>query len=149
MSASKKTGRLLQRFTTDVERGRLKLFAKAIGETNPVFRDVEAARRAGYRDIVAPPTFIYCLSEDVPDPNAAVHAVGLDASRGLHAEQKITQFRPICAGSRLRGVTRLTDCFEKRGGALQFVVSETDFRDERDDLVARLTTTVVVRADDR
>lgn len=140
-------GRELQRFDAHVERGRLQLFAKAIGETDPIFFDVEAARAAGYPDIVAPPTFVYCLSEDVPDPNAALTVLGLDVARSLHAEQSISQDRVICAGDTLHGVTVLSDCFEKKGGTLVFARTRTDFRNGDGERVAQLEATVAVRGD--
>ena len=52
-------GHDLQTSTMTIERGRLRLFAKAIGETDPVYTDVEAAKAAGYPDLPAPPTFIF------------------------------------------------------------------------------------------
>jgi acyl dehydratase len=56
-----KIGFEFQSFTADVEKGRLRFFAKAIGETNPIYTDEAAAREAGYRALVAPPTFTMVL----------------------------------------------------------------------------------------
>ena len=53
-----------------VEAGRLRLFAKATGETDPVFSDESSARAAGHPGLPAPPTFTFCLDMDVPDPFA-------------------------------------------------------------------------------
>ncbi len=138
-------GRELQRFEVAVERGQLRLFAKAIGETDPIFFDAAAARAAGHADIVAPPTFLYCLSEDVPDPNAAMTILGLDVSKGFHAEQSIALSRPFCAGEALSGVTVFADYFEKKGGALKFLKTETVFVDQEGAEVGRLVTTIVVQ----
>lgn len=143
MSRTAMIGTVLQDFTVEVEKGRLRLFAKAIGETNPIFFDEAAAQAAGYPSIVSPPTFIYCLSEDVPDPNKAMTVLGLDPTKALHATQKIRHLRPVCAGERLRGKTILKDYFEKKGGALKFVISETVFLDAENRPVASLETTVV------
>jgi len=136
-------GTVIQDFDVEVERGLLRLFARAIGETDPIFFDDEAARKAGYRGVVAPPTYLYCLSEDVPDPNAAIHAFGLDPADCVHAEQEIEQLRPICAGDRLHGETRIEDAFEKKGGLLKFVVTATRFTDPAGMLVGRLRTTII------
>ena len=54
--------------TFDVERGRLRFFAKAIGETDPVYTDVEAARAAGHPDLPVPPTFLFGLELDERGP---------------------------------------------------------------------------------
>jgi hypothetical protein len=56
-------------FTTQVERGRLRFFAKAISETDPVYTDEAAARAAGHPALPVPPTFFFCLEMDRPDPS--------------------------------------------------------------------------------
>jgi hypothetical protein len=50
-------GKKMDRFDFVVERGKIKEFCIAIGETNPIYFDLEAAKKAGYDDIPAPPTF--------------------------------------------------------------------------------------------
>ena len=138
-------GTVIQKFDVDVERGRLKLFAKAIGESDPVYYDDEAARNAGYPGAVAPPTFLYCLSEDVPDPNAALHLFGLNVADCFHAEQEIGQSRPIFAGDKLHGVTTIEDYFEKKSGRLKFVVTTTRFTVSTGEAVGWLKTTVIAK----
>ena len=54
-------GREFTPVTAHVEPGRLRFFAKAIGETNPVYRDAEAAAAAGYAALPVPPTYLFCL----------------------------------------------------------------------------------------
>lgn len=51
-----------------VERGRLALFARVTGQTDPVYTDVAAARAAGHPDLPVPPTFIFGLELEAPDP---------------------------------------------------------------------------------
>ena len=48
-------------FTVEVEKGPMRLFAKAIGETDPVYHDEPTAKAAGHRSILAPPTYVFCL----------------------------------------------------------------------------------------
>ena len=55
-------------FTVEVEKGRLRMFAKAIGETDPIYTDEAAAQAAGYRSLPVPPTFLFCLEMEQPDP---------------------------------------------------------------------------------
>lgn len=88
-----------------VGREKIREFAAAIGDENPVFRDVDAARALGYDDIVAPPTFAIVLSL-----NAAMNVVmdpdlGLDFTRVVHSEQQFTYTRPIVAGDELTVTT--------------------------------------------
>lgn len=127
-----------------VEHGQLKLFAKAIQETNPIYFDQAAAKAAGHRDILAPPTFGNCLKLLAPSIDLSYDSLGIDYKGLLHAEEKIEAFHPIYAGDQLSLVTEVVDMYEKKGGALQFLVMRTDIR--RDDtLVQTLTGTVVMR----
>ena len=61
MIDKKHIGRTTKPQTVDVEKGRLRFFAKAIGETDPVYTDEAAAKAAGYKSLPAPPTFALCL----------------------------------------------------------------------------------------
>ena len=54
-----------------VTRSRLRAFARATGQTDPVYTDVGAARRAGHRDLPVPPTFYFSIDLEAPDPFAA------------------------------------------------------------------------------
>lgn len=88
-----------------VGREKIREFATAVGDDNPVFRDVDAARALGYDDIVAPPTFAIVLSlnaamDVVMDPD-----LGLDFTRVVHSEQQFSYTRPIVAGDELTVTT--------------------------------------------
>src|SRR6266540_1671938 len=101
--------------TSVVERGRLRSFAKAIGETDRVYFDEEAARRAGYRDIPAPPTYAFCLEMmDAADPFMLVNEMGIPIAAILHGEQSFTYHAPICAGDRVTWAGRVSDIYEKK-----------------------------------
>jgi acyl dehydratase len=85
----------------DVGREKIREFADAIGDQNPVYRDPEAARALGHPDVIAPPTFPIVLSmragaQVVFDPE-----LGLDYSRVVHGEQRFVYTRPVRAGDRL------------------------------------------------
>ncbi len=85
----------------EVSRLKIKEFAAAIGDANPIYRDTEAAKAAGHPDVVAPPTFpiVFALSgagEGLNDP-----AFGLDWAMVVHGEQRFTYDRPIYAGDKL------------------------------------------------
>ncbi len=76
-------------------------FARAVFATNPINLDPEAARAAGYDDVVAPPTFAvvvqeHALAQLLADPDA-----GIDFSRVVHGDQRFTSTRPIVAGDLL------------------------------------------------
>jgi acyl dehydratase len=133
-------------FTTDVEKGRLRFFAKAIGETNPIYTDEAAAMEAGYRALVAPPTFSMVLDMDGPDEVMPVlDLFKLDIARILHGSQDFEYYEPICAGDRITVTARVADIFDKKGGALDFVVMEFSYTNQDGVLVAKATSTLVHR----
>jgi acyl dehydratase len=130
-------GRTWPPWEVEIERGRLRLFAKAIGETRPIYTDECAAQAAGYRSIVAPPTFAYCLLADSPSGSDYLPEVGIPITQVLHGEQEYTFHQIMCAGDRLRVTRRVADIYEKKGGALEFVVFESEVRRcDTGDLVA-------------
>jgi acyl dehydratase len=89
----------------EVGREKIREFADAIGDDNPVYRDQAAARALGYPDVIAPPTFAIVVSmrssaQVVRDPG-----LGLDYSKVVHGEQRFSYHRPIRAGDVLQVVS--------------------------------------------
>ncbi len=111
----------------EVEKGRLRLLAKAIGETRPIYLDEAAAKAAGYRSILAPLTFAYCLLADDPGGHGFLAELGIPTERILHGELQLKRFESICAGDRIRVTRVLTDVIVKKGGALEFAVFDSEF----------------------
>ena len=128
----------------EVERGRLRAFARAIGETDPVYTDVGAARAAGHRDLVVPPTFFFSMSLEKEDPFDYLALLGVDMRHVLHGEQSFAYHGLAFARDVLVLQDRIVDVYDKRGGAMEFVVKETEVRRDGE-LVATATSTVVVR----
>lgn len=98
-----------------VGREKVREFAAAIGDLNPVSHDVDAARALGYADLVAPVTFPVVFSlrasgDVVRDPD-----LGLDYSRVVHGEQRFDYTRPIVAGDELMITTTIEDIRSKAG----------------------------------
>lgn len=137
-------GRVLPPHTADVEPGRLRFFAKAIGETDPVYSDPAAARKAGHRDLPVPPTFLFCLNMEKPDPFALLNELRVDLRRVLHGGQGFTYRAMAYAGDRLTFTTTVKDVYAKRGGALEFIVQTTEVT-RVGETVATLDNSIVVR----
>jgi len=135
----------LEPLTVEVEAGRLRFFAKATGQTDPVYLDEAAAQAAGYRTLPAPPTFIFSLELEQADPFKFIKALNIDISRVLHAEQSFVYNRHICAGDTITLKSRVEDIYDKKGGALEFVVMKTLATDQNDISVAEMTRLLVVR----
>jgi acyl dehydratase len=113
--------------TVEVESGLLRLFAQAIGETNPLRFDDTIARQQGYRGILAPPTYAFVAKSDVIFPGVWWDALGIDHDSGrlFHAEQAFAYDGVICAGDRLTFLEELVDIYPKKDGLLTFFVTET------------------------
>jgi hydroxyacyl-ACP dehydratase HTD2-like protein with hotdog domain len=129
----------------DVDTWRLQFFAKAIGETDPLYTDPAAAKAAGHATLPLPPTFIFCMEQGRPDGYKLIKDMGIDISRILHGEQHFAYHRPVHAGDTLTFKTKITDIYDKKGGALEFFVRTTTVTNQRGEHVADNSGTVVVR----
>lgn len=128
-----------------LERGRLLAFARAIEELDPIYVDVEVARAAGYPDLPAPPTFLFAVEQDSGTQMAMAKAMGISLAKLLHGEQGFAYHRPACAGDTVTVRTRVSEIYDKKGGALEFVVTLSEVRNQRDELVAELRNVLVCR----
>lgn len=137
-------GRELPTVHAAVERGRLRFFAEAIGEDAAVYTDLDAARAAGYDDLPAPPTFLFGLKLDGPNPLGWLADLGIDVRFVLHGTQRFVYHHLVFAGDEVDFRPRIADVYEKRGGALEFLEVETEVT-RGSDLVAVLTETIVVQ----
>lgn len=131
--------------TMTVDRGRLLFFAKAIGETNPIFVDVKAAQSAGHRDVPVPPTFLFAVEMENPNPFAFLEPLGVDLRFVLHGEQSFVYHETAYPGDELVARPRITDIYSKKGGALDFIVRETAVSRHDGTAIADLTSVIVVR----
>ncbi|GAA5020113.1 MaoC family dehydratase N-terminal domain-containing protein [Kitasatospora paranensis] len=130
--------------SVDVERGRLRFFARATGQPDPVYADPTAARAAGHPDIPVPPTFLFCLDLDNPDRGRFLADLGVDIRTVLHGGQAFEYRAQAYAGDRLTFSTEVTDVYSKKGGALEFIVRTTRVT-RGGEPIATLTGTTVVR----
>jgi acyl dehydratase len=128
-----------------IERTRVQFFAKAIGETAAIHLDPEAARAAGYSDVVAPPTFIFAAELDSGEMDALVRDLGIPLPKLLHGEQTFRFHKVACAGDVVTVQSIVDDIYEKKGGALEFVVSTSRACDQAGELVAEMRSVLVCR----
>jgi len=138
-------GHQLPPFQVEVEKGRLRFFAKATGQTDPVYIDESAARDAGHRGLPVPPTFLFCLEMESPNPAAIRELLGMDYRSLLHGEQGFSYHAMAYAGDTLTFRQHIEDIYDKKNGALEFVVRKTRVSNQRDELVAELRCVTVVR----
>ena len=129
----------------EVEKGQLRLFALATAEPNPIYFSEEEAKKAGYSAIPVPPTFAFCLASLAPPRNTSARGMNIPIAKILHGEQQFTYHKQIFAGDRVRLKTRVVDIYEKKGGALEFIVFETTSHNQAGELCVSARTVTVVR----
>ena len=137
-------GMVFPTHSTTAEAGQLRFFAKAIGETNPVYFDEAAARAAGHPGLPVPPTFLFSLNLTRPPSNWREEA-GIELARVLHGEQSFTYHRMAYAGDTLTFDARVADVYQKKGGALDFLVTEIKVTNQRGEHVADIRGVTVQR----
>ncbi len=87
-----------------VGREKVREFARAVLATAPLHHDVDAARAAGFADVVAPPTFPIVVAEATLQQLLAEPDAGIDFSRVVHGDQRFTYSRPLVAGDELTDI---------------------------------------------
>lgn len=138
-------GHVLPTSQLPIERSRLKFFAKAIGETNPIYIDEEAAKKAGYADLPAPPTFLFAAELDSGVNDQLLQDLGVPLAKLLHGEQSFTYYHPVCVGDSISVSSRIDDIYSKKNGFLEFVVKLSSATNQNGQLVAEMRTVLVCR----
>lgn len=128
-----------------VGREKVREFARAVLAASPLNTDVEAARAAGYPDVVAPPTFPVVVQEATLAQLLAEPDAGIDFARVVHGDQRFSYSRPIVAGDELTATLAVTSVKTLGGNAM--VTSESVMVDATGAHVVTATSTLVVRAD--
>ncbi|MEU4311289.1 MaoC family dehydratase N-terminal domain-containing protein [Nocardia sp. NPDC024068] len=128
-----------------IDRSRLRNFAEATGQLDPVYTDVDAAKQAGHRDLPVPPTFLFGIELEAPDPFAYLGELGIDLRTILHGEQQFDYHRMAYAGDVLTAASTIVDHYEKKGGLLEFLVRETTVTDQDGATVAAMRNVLVVQ----
>ena len=129
-----------------VGREKVREFARAVFATAPLHHDPEAARAAGFADVVAPPTFPIVIAEATLQQLLAEPDAGIDFSRVVHGDQRFTYSRPIVAGDELTATLRVTSI--KTLGGNSMVTSESSMVDARGEHVVTSVSTLVIRGED-
>jgi acyl dehydratase len=128
-----------------IERSRLQFFARAIGETDPIYTDVAAARAAGYPDLPAPPTFLFAAELDSHAAYRLIEDLQIPLAKLLHGEQSFTYHRAACVGDTVTVRSTVSDIYDKKNGALEFVVWTSYATNQRDEVVAELRSVFLCR----
>jgi acyl dehydratase len=136
-------GKTWNGFAYEVGLEKIREYANAIGEGNPVHHDRDAAHEAGFRDVVAPPMFAVVYSAGAMGPVMFDPDVGMNFARMLHGSQEFVWGEPVCAGDTITTDVEWKDKSEK--DAKTFFVFESVSRNQDDQEVVRATWTNIVR----
>jgi acyl dehydratase len=141
--AGENVGKTWNGFTYEVGLEKIREYANAIGESGAVHHDRDAAREAGFSDVVAPPMFVVVYSAGAMGPVIFDPDVGMDFARMLHGSQEFVWGEPVCAGDVISTDVEWKDLSEKDDK--QFFVFESVSRNQDGAEVARGTWTNIVR----
>lgn len=132
-----------------VERGKIREFALAVGDLNPVYLDRAAAQAAGYPDVIAPPTFATSLEMwGGLDFITLCDCLALDPVYVLHGEQSYEYVRPLYAGDEVTITPRVVRQAEKRGkdgSSLRLIYLENTCTDRDGEVILKCRSTVLER----
>ena len=126
-----------------VGREKVREYAYAVGETNPLYLDVEAARAAGHDDVVAPPMFAVVYSLPAVWPALFDEEVGIDFARMVHGGQEFEWGPLVVAGDEIATTLTVADISSR--GRNSFFVFETTSTNQRGETVCVGRWTNIVR----
>ena len=141
--AHQAVGKKFAAYEYEVGREKIREYANAVGESNPVHHDREAAQAAGFRDVVAPPMFAVVYSAGAMGPALFDSEVGMDFAKMVHGGQEFVWGEPVCAGDSITTETSIKEIYEKDGR--KFYVFESVSRNQEGQEVVRGTWTNIVR----
>ena len=127
-----------------VGREKVREFARAVMSDNPLNFHVETAKKAGYDDVIAPPTFPVVVQEFTLRQLLADDEAAIDFSRVVHGDQRFQYSRPVVAGDELTAT--LTIKAMKQLGDNAMITAESEIVDQHGKHVVTATSTLVVRA---
>lgn len=129
--------------TFEVEAGRITQYADAVGEEGEVYHDAEAAKAAGFRDLVAPPMFAVVYSAPAMGPAILDPEVGINFPAMVHGGQAFEWGEPVCAGDEITTTAKCKEIYEKDDKG--FYVFETVSTNQDGDETVLATWTNIVR----
>lgn len=122
---------------------KIREYARAVGETSPVHHDPEAAKAAGFRDVVAPPMFCVVYSAPAMGPAIMDPEVGINLAAMVHGSQEFEWGEPVCAGDVITTTPRLADLYEKENGMIFYVYESVSVNQDGEQTVKGTWTDIV------
>ncbi|HOJ84547.1 MAG TPA: MaoC family dehydratase N-terminal domain-containing protein [Deltaproteobacteria bacterium] len=148
MADHSKVGREYAPVTWEVERGKIRELAKAIGDMNPIYHDRDAAVREGYKETPVPPTFLTVPMMWSTSMPGVINDLGINFMMVLHGEEEYEYYGEIYPGDVITAVPRVASIEEKTsksGRKMDMVTIELVYTNQRGEKVARARTLLVER----
>jgi acyl dehydratase len=130
-------------FEYEVGREKIREYAWAVGEHNPVHLDPEAARAAGFANVVAPPMFCVVYSAGAMAPAVLDPELGINLALMVHGGQEFEWSEPVVAGDVITTRVTITELYEKNG--MEFYVWQSESTNQHGAQVVKGTWTNIVR----
>jgi acyl dehydratase len=141
---SAKVGMVFEPYTFVVERGKIREFALAIGDDNPIYHSKEEAVSQGFRDVPLPPTFATVIDlwagSDFEELAAALE---LNPLKVLHGEQEYQYLGVVYAGDEITGKSKVISAVAKKG--MNMFTLETVYFNQREERVLVARSTIIER----
>ena len=136
-------GKTYEPVTYAVGREKIREYVRAVGETDPVCMDLDAARAAGYADLLAPPMFAVVYSAPAVGPPIFDPEIELNFAMMVHGGQEFAWGEPVIAGDEVTTTASVKDISEADGRG--YYVFESVSTNQRGEEVCRGTWTNIVR----
>ena len=136
-------GRVYDPFEYEVGREKIREYARAVGETNMIYFQRDAAQAAGFTNVVAPPMFCVVFSAGAMGPAVLDQELGINLALMVHGSQEFEWFDPVVAGDTITTKVKVEDLYEKNG--MEFYVFESESTNQQGKPVVKGTWTNIVR----
>jgi acyl dehydratase len=136
-------GKRYEPTTYAVGREKIREYAAAVGETNPLHFDVDAARAAGYADVVAPPMVVVVYAGRSVGPAVFDPDVGINFAMMVHGSQEFSWGPLVVAGDEITTTASVKDIADR--GGMAFYVFESVSENQSGETVCTGTWTNIVR----
>jgi acyl dehydratase len=136
-------GKAYPPFEYEVGREKIREYANAVGETNPVHHDREAAMQAGFKNVVAPPMFCVVYSAGAMGPAILDPELGINLMMMVHGSQEFDWDEPVVAGDTITTQARVREIYDKNG--MKFYVFESESKNQNGKTTVEGTWTNIVR----
>jgi acyl dehydratase len=128
----------------EVGREKIREYARAVGESNPIYHEPDAARAAGFSNVVAPPMFCVVYSAPAMGPAVLDQDLKINLALMVHGSQEFEWHEPVVAGDEITTTVTIKDIYEKNG--MEFYVWESESKNRDGATVVHGTWTNIVRA---